>query len=77
MLTLELWFWVTVLSALGLGVLTVLIHTRYSTGMRLSFRITQRDSAIESHKRAFRITSSLANTLQALKVHWIDCRQAS
>ena len=72
MFTLQLWFWAALTSAAGIVFLTAAIHGPRRRHSTFSLRLTQRESAIDSHKRAFRMGAMAANVARAAKMHWLD-----
>jgi len=72
MFTLQLWFWAALFSAAGIVLLTSAIHSSRRRQTTFSLRLTQRETAIEAHKHAFRMGSTAANVLRAAKMHWFD-----
>ena len=72
MFFLQLWFWAALLSAAGVVFLTAAIHSARADKRTFSLRLTQRETAIGAHKRAFRIGASAVNIARAAKMHWMD-----
>ena len=72
MFVLQLWFWVALLSALGIVFLTASIHGARARKAVFTLRLTQKESALASHKRAFRVVPAAVNLLRAAKMHMVD-----
>jgi len=71
MFPLQLWFWAALFSAAGIVLLTAAIHGARYRKRPFSLRLTQHESAIDSHKRAFRIGSAAVNLARAAEMHWV------
>jgi len=68
----QLWFWIALLNALGIVFLTASIHGARARKTTFSLRLTQQESAIAAHKRAFRVLPAAVNLLRAAKFHTVD-----